>query len=105
MLDTITQAHIFSSLPSPISLLQQFPSLKMPIDHTGIRVAESDMKTVVAWYEKALKPLGYVKMADFGVAVGFGEEGGHPDWWIGSREQGNNGSHTAFVAKGKSYLL
>ncbi len=77
----------------------------MPIDHTGIKVAESDMKTVVAWYEKALKPLGYVKMADFGVAVGFGEEGGHPDWWIGSHEQGNSGSHTAFVAKGMSRLV
>ncbi|PKS13147.1 hypothetical protein jhhlp_000489 [Lomentospora prolificans] len=76
----------------------------MPIDHTGIQVSLADYEKVVAWYEKALAPLGYVKMIDVGPAVGFGEKGGHPDWWVSSRETGNNSSHHAFSVKKRSLV-
>lgn len=63
-------------------------------------VKEANYKAIVAWYEKALQPLGYVKQMDFGSSAGFGEEGGNADWWIFPGKE-NAGSHHAFVAKGK----
>lgn len=46
------------------------------IDHTQLAVAAADHKAVVAFYEAALKPLGYKKLMAFGPneeAVGFGD--------------------------------
>lgn len=46
------------------------------IDHTQLTVPAADHKAVVAFYEAALKPLGYKKLLAFGPneeAVGFGD--------------------------------
>jgi catechol 2,3-dioxygenase-like lactoylglutathione lyase family enzyme len=52
------------------------------IDHVGINV--SDIEASKRFYEAALAPLGYVKIADFGEAVGFGQPG-KPDFWLETR--------------------
>jgi catechol 2,3-dioxygenase-like lactoylglutathione lyase family enzyme len=52
------------------------------IDHVGINV--SDIEASRRFYEAALAPLGYSKIADFGEAVGFGAQG-KPDFWIETR--------------------
>ena len=51
------------------------------LDHIGIQVA--DVPASTAFYEKVLAPLGYEKIMDFGVAVGFGKDG-RPQFWIGT---------------------
>lgn len=46
------------------------------IDHTQVSIAAADHKAIVAFYEAALKPLGYKKLMAFGPneeAVGFGD--------------------------------
>ena len=49
------------------------------IDHTSLSV--SDVPKSKAFFEKALAPLGYKAMMDFGEAVGLGDT--KPDFWIG----------------------
>jgi hypothetical protein len=78
----------------------------MPLDHTGFHVQPSKFDDVVAFYLKALGPLGYKKIADFGVAVGLGET--RPDFWISSKvvvgqtePPETNGVHYAFLAPSK----
>jgi hypothetical protein len=79
----------------------------MVIAHTGIKVEAANIKTVVAWYEAALAPLGYKKAMVFmdGLVNGFSDGGAHgADWWV-SAAQGEDGavpvgSHHAFAAKG-----
>jgi catechol 2,3-dioxygenase-like lactoylglutathione lyase family enzyme len=53
------------------------------IDHVGIDV--SDIESVKRFYEQALAPLGYTKLSEYPEAVGFGEEGGKPDFWVAKR--------------------
>jgi hypothetical protein len=71
---------------------------KMPIDHTGIRVPPAKLDEVVAFYLKALEPLGYTKQVDFPGAVGLGAP--KPDFWIHPVEgvHEGNGVHYAFSA-------
>jgi catechol 2,3-dioxygenase-like lactoylglutathione lyase family enzyme len=52
------------------------------IDHVGINV--TDIEASKRFYEAALAPLGYVKIADFEEAVGFGQPG-KPDFWLETR--------------------
>ena len=64
------------------------------IDHVGVNV--SDIEASKRFYEAALAPLGYVPIADFGEAVGYGREG-KPDFWIETR--GTPGTvHVAIVS-------
>jgi len=53
------------------------------IDHIGIGVRNLDAS--VAFYEKALAPLGYKMLMKFPEAAGFGKDG-KPDFWIGRSE-------------------
>jgi catechol 2,3-dioxygenase-like lactoylglutathione lyase family enzyme len=55
------------------------------IDHVGIPVR--DMAKSKAFYAKALAPLGYTLLADYGHAVGFGKDR-KPDFWLGTGEPG-----------------
>lgn len=81
----------------------------MPIlDHISLTV--SQYARSVAFYEKALAPLGAAKMMEFGEACGFGADG-KPDFWIGTGpaefqtpEQLRiiTPSHVAFVAKDRA---
>lgn len=76
------------------------------IDHIGLRVR--DLGTSVAFYTKALAPLGYALIQrndEFGFA-GFGV-GGKPDFWI-SLDRGTpaaiQGVHVAFATNRRSIV-
>jgi catechol 2,3-dioxygenase-like lactoylglutathione lyase family enzyme len=49
------------------------------IDHVGLSV--TNYETAKAFYVKALAPLGYELIMEFGEIAGFGQ-GGKPDFWI-----------------------
>ena len=55
--------------------------MKGMIDHFGINCA--DLDAAKAFYDGVLGTLGYGRVLDFGVAVGYGPAG-KPDFWIGS---------------------
>jgi catechol 2,3-dioxygenase-like lactoylglutathione lyase family enzyme len=70
------------------------------IDHIGIEV--TDLARSVAFYERALAPLGYVLIMRFGEAAGFGV-GGESDFWIGAGKPGK-AIHVAFRADRRSVV-
>jgi catechol 2,3-dioxygenase-like lactoylglutathione lyase family enzyme len=71
------------------------------IDHIGIAV--SDLDRSIAFYTKALAPLGYelIKKYD-GFAAGFGQSG-KPDFWIGKGAP-QQGVHVAMRASGRALV-
>ena len=72
------------------------------IDHTGITV--TDFKRSLAFYEKALAPLGYTAIMTFEQWAGFGE-GKKPDFWIGvGKTPPKDQVHIAFAAKGREMV-
>jgi catechol 2,3-dioxygenase-like lactoylglutathione lyase family enzyme len=68
------------------------------IDHIGIQV--TDLEASVAFYTKALAPLGYVLVMRFEQVAGFGVAG-KPDFWIGVGTPTDK-LHVAFRAKGRA---
>jgi len=70
------------------------------IDHLGINCA--DLDTAAAFYDKVLATLGYSRIMDFEVALGYGKD--KPDFWIGRQpDEGpasgpNREIHIAFEA-------
>ena len=66
------------------------------LDHIIISVA--DYEASKAFYLKALKPLGYSIVMEFGKAGGFGIEG-KPDFWIQQGETIKPAVHIAFASK------
>jgi len=68
------------------------------IDHMGIQV--TDLARSVAFYTKALEPLGYKVIMQFGEVAGLGA-GGHADFWI-SVGKPTDKQHVAFRAKGRA---
>jgi hypothetical protein len=80
----------------------------MVISHTGIKTNAADTAKVVAWYEKALAPLGYKKSLVImdGFVNGFSDrpDGSHPDFWVsGAQEPGTpSTAHHAFAAKSRA---
>src|SRR5277367_1485368 len=75
------------------------------LDHTGFPVA--DYARSKAFYEKALKPLGYELVTEVAQsendspAAGFGADG-KPDFWIGGEGGLNRIIHIAFAAKDRA---
>jgi catechol 2,3-dioxygenase-like lactoylglutathione lyase family enzyme len=71
------------------------------IDHIGISVTDLDRS--IAFYERALAPLGYTLIMKFdGRAAGFGA-GGKPDFWIGAGAGAPpTPTHVAFATKGRA---
>ena len=69
------------------------------IDHIGIAV--TDLDRAVAFYTKALAPLGYVHVMTYEQWAGFGI-GGKPDFWIEGKKQPKDRVHVAFRAKGRA---
>jgi catechol 2,3-dioxygenase-like lactoylglutathione lyase family enzyme len=75
------------------------------LDHTGFPVA--DYARSKAFYEKALKPLGYELVMEVAQsendspAAGFGADG-KPDFWIGGEGGLNRIIHIAFAAKDRA---
>jgi catechol 2,3-dioxygenase-like lactoylglutathione lyase family enzyme len=68
------------------------------IDHIGIPV--TDLDASVAFYTRALAPLGYVLMMRFEGVAGFGADG-KPDFWIAAGGASQK-IHVAFRAKGRT---
>ena len=70
------------------------------LDHLGIQCA--DLPRSVTFYETVLEPLGFRKMMDFGVAVGFGADA--PHFWLGKLDDGAGWreDHIAFTAKDRA---
>ena len=66
------------------------------IDHFGINCA--DLPRAAEFYDAVLATLGYRRILDFGVAIGYGAEG--PDFWISTFEGigPNREVHIAFKA-------
>jgi catechol 2,3-dioxygenase-like lactoylglutathione lyase family enzyme len=69
------------------------------IDHIGIQVA--DLERSVAFYTKALAPLGYELVMRWQQFAGFGI-GGKPEFWIDGRAAPKDGIHVAFRANGRA---
>jgi catechol 2,3-dioxygenase-like lactoylglutathione lyase family enzyme len=76
------------------------------IDHIGFPV--SDYARSKAFYERALKPLGYALVMEVEQetekgfpAAGFGT-GGKPDFWIGGEGGLNRPVHVAILAKDRA---
>ena len=72
------------------------------IDHFGINC--SDLAASAAFYDKVLGVLGFERILDFEVAIGYGTPG-KPDFWIGTQPPGEGPSsgpnrevHVAFAA-------
>jgi len=68
------------------------------IDHIGIQV--TDLEASVAFYTKALAPLGYTLIMKFEEFAGFGV-GGKADFWVGVGKPTDR-IHVAFRAKGRA---
>jgi catechol 2,3-dioxygenase-like lactoylglutathione lyase family enzyme len=68
------------------------------IDHIGVSV--TDLARSVAFYERALAPLGYTIFMKGEQFAGFAV-GGKADFWIGTGEQPKP-VHIAFRAKGRA---
>jgi catechol 2,3-dioxygenase-like lactoylglutathione lyase family enzyme len=70
------------------------------IDHLGINC--SDLPAAAAFYDKVLGTLGYARILDFEVAIGYGKD--KPDFWLGKQpDEGpasgpNREIHVAFQA-------
>jgi len=79
----------------------------MPIDHFSIRVPAEKWDVTKAFYEGALKPLGYEILATFmeGSVIGMGDQ--HPEFWLtkvdGSVNAGD-GTHFAFRAEARKQV-
>ena len=78
------------------------------IDHTGIQV--SDLSRSLAFYEKALAPLGYAKLMELSAdqtggfaGAGFGEPP-KPDFWIGEGTPNQPPLHVAFRANSRALV-
>lgn len=68
------------------------------IDHIGIRTRRFDR--LVAFYEKALAPLGYTKQMSFEGGAGFGRKDA-PALWIGASD-GDSAAHIALASPNRA---
>ncbi len=66
------------------------------IEHVSLRC--SDSKASRRFYERALKPLGYVCDMTYGDSFGFKDEAGRHDFWVTAGDVGTP-THLAFHAR------
>jgi catechol 2,3-dioxygenase-like lactoylglutathione lyase family enzyme len=71
------------------------------IDHVGIAVA--DLQRSIAFYEKALAPLGYTLVMTWQQYAGFGV-GGKPEFWIEGMKPPTESVHVAFRTTSRSIV-
>jgi len=69
------------------------------LDHVSLVV--SDPQKARAFYERALKPLGYAVLIDYGALVGFGADQ-KPDFWLAPGKRTEPPVHVCFVAKDRA---
>jgi len=65
------------------------------LDHVGLAV--SDFARSKEFFTRALAPLGYQLLMEFGDGAGFGKDG-KPDFWIGQGTAAGT-THVAFAAE------
>jgi catechol 2,3-dioxygenase-like lactoylglutathione lyase family enzyme len=70
------------------------------LDHVGIQCA--DLEASAAFYDAALAPLGFRRLMNVTVAIGYGAD--KPDFWIGVFDSGDGfrESHLAFTAQDRA---
>ena len=69
------------------------------IDHFGVQ--SDDVPAATAWYDAFFAPLGFGRVMDFGVAVGYGPPE-HPYFWVSAAtDPGGRQAHIAFTASGE----
>jgi catechol 2,3-dioxygenase-like lactoylglutathione lyase family enzyme len=70
------------------------------LDHVGFQCA--DLPASGAFYDAVLAPLGFRRLMDVGVAIGYGAD--KPDFWISRFDSGEGfrESHIAFQAVDKA---
>jgi catechol 2,3-dioxygenase-like lactoylglutathione lyase family enzyme len=71
------------------------------IEHVSLRC--SDSKGSRRFYERALKPLGYVCDRKYGDSFGFKDEAGRHDFWVTPGEVGTP-THLAFHARSRGSI-
>ncbi|KAF8592973.1 Glyoxalase/Bleomycin resistance protein/Dihydroxybiphenyl dioxygenase [Ceratobasidium sp. AG-I] len=72
----------------------------MPLDHIGLDQV-ANLQASRAFYEKALKPLGYEVRMDFSpAAIGFGTSTYAVDFWIAGGKDGENSAAKTVLASG-----
>jgi catechol 2,3-dioxygenase-like lactoylglutathione lyase family enzyme len=71
------------------------------LDHIGIQVRDLDRS--IAFYTKALAPLGYELVMTWERFAGFGVAG-KPDFWIDGRKGPTDIIHVAFRATGRAIV-
>ena len=71
------------------------------LDHVGFQCA--DLQASAAFYDAVLAPLGFARVMDFDVAIGYGPEGS-PDFWVSVFDSGEGfrESHIAFQAASRA---
>jgi catechol 2,3-dioxygenase-like lactoylglutathione lyase family enzyme len=74
------------------------------LDHVAIQCV--DMVASARFYDAVLAPLGVSRLADFGVAIGYGTPP-RADFWIGAHSSGNgfSESHLSFTAPDRAAVL
>jgi catechol 2,3-dioxygenase-like lactoylglutathione lyase family enzyme len=76
------------------------------LHHVSIGVR--DVERAMAFYDPVLKALGYRRVVNYlPGAVAYGESKDKPEFWVGlphdqKLPNGGNGTHVAFVAKGRA---
>ena len=73
------------------------------LDHVGFQCKDMDASS--AFYDAVLAPLGGKRIADFGMAIGYGVPP-MPDFWISLHNSGDgfSESHIAFKADSKDMV-
>jgi len=73
------------------------------LDHVGIQCR--DVAASALFYDAFLAPIGAVRILDYEVAIGFGNDG-KPDFWVGLLAEGdeNRPIHVAFTAPDRAHV-
>lgn len=72
------------------------------IDHFGINC--TDLDAAASFYDKVLGVLGFRRLMDFGVAIGYGDD--MPQFWIARMDETgpNREMHLAFTAADEEHV-
>jgi catechol 2,3-dioxygenase-like lactoylglutathione lyase family enzyme len=75
-----------------------------------VSVGVGDVARAASFYDPVLKALGYKRVMEFmPYAIGYGERGGHPEFWIQlphnqKTATAGNGTHVGFAARTKAQV-
>ena len=71
------------------------------IEHVSLRCSDSNASR--RFYERVLKPLGYVCDMKYGHSFGFKDDAGRHDFWVTAGEVGTP-THLAFLARSRKAI-